>query len=168
MENYLKQHNLPNEWDYFRIPAKPTRSANADFMRTGVRRLWGLASRFWGVAMGEPFENSEAWKSARVLTNEVYSLCRHEPLPRDFGLRDQLQRAAVFIDECGYVAEGWESLHVAEKRQAYNIARESCGEVRSMTYVLLDNEPISVTEQTNLQRFCIQSDKLIRDSIRAH
>jgi hypothetical protein len=41
--------------------------------------------------MGEPFENSEAWKSARDLTNEVYRFCRREPLAKDFGLRDQLQ-----------------------------------------------------------------------------
>jgi four helix bundle protein len=62
--------------------------------------------------MGEPFEKSEAWKSARVLTNEVYLLCRREPLRRDFGLRDQLQRAAVSV--MNNVAEGWESLHSAE------------------------------------------------------
>ncbi|MEJ0089651.1 MAG: four helix bundle protein [Limisphaerales bacterium] len=115
--------------------------------------------------MGEPFENSEAWKSERMLTNEVYSVCRREPLAKDFGLRDQLQRAAVSV--MNNVAEGWESLHVAEKRQAYNIARRSCGEVRSMTYVLLDNKFISVTEQTNLQNLCIQSGKLISGLIRS-
>jgi four helix bundle protein len=115
--------------------------------------------------MGEPFENSEAWKSARVLTNEVYSLCRREPLARDFGLRDQLQRAAVSV--INNVTEGWESLYVVEKRQAYNIARRSCGEVRSMTYVLLDNKFISVTEQTHLQNLCIQSGKLISGLIRS-
>lgn len=134
-------------------------------MRTGVRRLWGLASRFRGIAMGEPFENSEAWKSARVLTNEVYSLCRHKPLSKDFGLRDQLQRAAVSV--MNNVAEGWESLHVAEKHQAYNIARRSCGEVRSMSYVLLDNKFISVTKQTNLRKLCIQSGKLVSGLIRS-
>jgi len=115
--------------------------------------------------MNEPFENSQAWKSARVLTNEVYSLCRREPLARDFGLRDQLQRAAVSV--MNDVAEGWESLHVAEKRQACNIARRSCGEVRSMGHPLLDNKFISVTEQTNLQKLCIQSGKLISGLIRS-
>ena len=115
--------------------------------------------------MNEPFENSEAWKSARVLTNMAYSLCRREPLSKDFGLRDQLQRAAVFV--MNNVAEGWESLHVAEKRQAYNIARRSCGEVRSMTYVLLDNKFISATEQTNLLQLCVQSGKLITGLIRS-
>lgn len=65
------------------------------------------------------------------------------------------------------IAEGWESLHLAEKRQAYNIARRSCGEVRSMTYVLLDNKFISVAEQTNLLQICAQSGKLISGLIRS-
>ena len=115
--------------------------------------------------MGEPFENSEAWKSARVLTNEAYSFCRREPLSRDFGLRDQLQRAALSV--MNNVAEGWESLHVAEKRQAYNIARRSCGEVRSMTYVLLDNKFISAAEQSKLLAQCIGTGKLISGLIRS-
>ena len=115
--------------------------------------------------MGEPFENSEAWKSARVLTNEVYTMCRREPLARDFGLRDQLQRAAVSV--MNNVAEGWESLHALEKRQAYNIARRSCGEVRSMTYVLLDNKFMNATEQLKLLTQCVQTGKLITGLIRS-
>ncbi len=115
--------------------------------------------------MGEPFENSEAWKSARVLTNQVYSLCRREPLARDFGLRDQLQRAAVSV--MNNLAEGWESLHLAEKRQAYNYARRSCGEVRSMSYVLLDNKFVTLPEQEHLLSLCIQTGKLISGLIRS-
>jgi four helix bundle protein len=115
--------------------------------------------------MGEPFENSEAWKAARELTNAIYSLGRQGPLAKDFGLRDQLQRAAVSV--MNNIAEGWESLHLAEKRQAYNIARRSCGEVRSMTYVLLDNHFINVTGQNDLQILCIKSGKLISGLIRA-
>jgi four helix bundle protein len=115
--------------------------------------------------MSEPFENSEAWKSARLLTNSVYSLCQRGTLAKDFGLRDQLQRAAVSV--MNNVAEGWESLHAAEKRQAYNYARRSCGEVRSMSYVLLDNKFISAVEQTNLLQLCVQSGKLISGLIRS-
>ena len=115
--------------------------------------------------MGEPFENSEAWKTARTLTNEVYELCRREPLSKDFGLRDQLQRAAVSV--MNNVAEGWESLHVAEKRQAYNVARRSCGEVRSMSYVLLDNRFVASATQQKLLTRCIHTGKLISGLIRS-
>jgi four helix bundle protein len=115
--------------------------------------------------MGEPFENTEVWKSARVLTNLVYAQCRREPLVKDFGLRDQLQRAAVSV--MNNVSEGWESLHTAEKRQAYNIARRSCGEVRSMSYVLLDNKFISDADHAGLLSQCVQSGKLISGLIRS-
>ena len=115
--------------------------------------------------MGEPFETAEAWKLARSLTNLAYSYCRREPLSRDFGLRDQLQRAAVSV--MNNVAEGWESLHAGEKRQAYNIARRSCGEVRSMSYVLLDNKFISETDQSELVSLCVQTGKLISGLIRS-
>jgi len=108
--------------------------------------------------MSDPFENSGAWKAARVLTKQVYSLCQRSPLSKDFGLSDQLQRAAVSVMDD--VAEGWESLHLAEKRQAYNFARRSCGEVRSMSCVLSDNKFITVPEQANLLQLCVQSGKL--------
>src|ERR1041385_5261913 len=140
--------------------------------------------------MGEPFENSEAWKSARVLTNQVYTYCRREPLSKDFGLRDQLQRAAVSVmnnvaegweslnigekrqalppfSDIVHDGDGWESLNIGEKRQAYNIARRSCGEVRSMSYVLLDNKFVSPGEQEQLLTQCIQSGKLISGLIRS-
>jgi four helix bundle protein len=109
--------------------------------------------------MGESFENTEAWKSARALTNHDYALCRRDPLAKDFGLRDQLQRAAVSV--MNNVAEGWESLQPGEKRQAYNYARRSCGEVRSMSYVLLDNKFITADEHAELNSHCVQSGKLI-------
>ena len=115
--------------------------------------------------MNDPFENSEAWKQARILTNQVYALCCREPLARDFGLRDQLQRAAVSV--MNNVADGWESLHAAEKRQAYNIARRSCGEVRSMGYVLFDNKFISEPEHHELTALCVQAGKLISGLIRS-
>ena len=115
--------------------------------------------------MGEPFENTEAWKAARVLTNLVYALCRRDSLARDFGLRDQLQRAAVSV--MNNVAEGWESLQPGEKRQLYNYARRSCGEVRSMGYVLLDNKFISETEHGELGSHCVHAGKLISGLIRS-
>ena len=39
------------------------------------------------------FEEIEAWKAARELTREIYALTRQEAFSKDFGLRDQIQRA---------------------------------------------------------------------------
>ena len=64
-------------------------------------------------------------------------------------------------------AEGWESLHLAEKKQFYNWARRSCGEARSMSHVLLDNKFITTKEQRALLNFCIRAGKLVSGLIRS-
>jgi hypothetical protein len=43
------------------------------------------------------FEEIEAWQTARKLTKQVYDLGSNGAFARDFGLRDQMQRAAVSI-----------------------------------------------------------------------
>ncbi len=99
-----------------------------------------------------------------MLTNYVYDLARRDPLARDFGLRDQIQRAAVSV--MNNIAEGWESLHALEKRPACNLAHRSCGEVRSMSYVVIDNKFVS-TAHAELTALCIQSGKLISGLLRS-
>jgi len=105
------------------------------------------------------FEELDAWKAARELTRLVYHLCRREPLCRDFGLSDQVRRAAVSI--MNNIAEGWESLHPAEKIQFYNVARRSCGEVRSMSYVLIDAAYVSAAEHQDIYDRCVRCGKLV-------
>jgi four helix bundle protein len=83
------------------------------------------------------FEDLDAWKRARELVNCVYSLCRDSGVAKDFGLRDQIQRAAVSV--MSNIAEGFERTGLAEKIHFYNIARASCGQVRSLLYVVGDN-----------------------------
>jgi four helix bundle protein len=65
------------------------------------------------------------------------------------------------------IAEGWESIHPAEKKQAYNYARRSCGEVRSMSYALLDNHFINEAEQKSLLQLCIKAGRLVSGLIRS-
>jgi len=45
----------------------------------------------------EKFEELESWKLARELTKVLYSVTKKEKFSKDFGLRDQIQRAAVSI-----------------------------------------------------------------------
>ncbi|HLF74955.1 MAG TPA: four helix bundle protein [Anaerolineales bacterium] len=53
------------------------------------------------------FEEIEAWKTARQLTNVVYALGNQTGLNRDFGLRDQIRRASISV--MSNIAEGFES-----------------------------------------------------------
>ena len=42
------------------------------------------------------FEEIESWQLARRLTNQIYDLSDAGQFSRDFGLRDQMRRAAVY------------------------------------------------------------------------
>jgi four helix bundle protein len=84
----------------------------------------------------ERFEDIDAWKTARILTSKIYSLSAEGPLSRDFGLRDQLRRAAVSV--MSNVAEGFERGGDKEFLQFLSLAKASCAEVRSHLYVALD------------------------------
>ena len=82
------------------------------------------------------FEQLIAWQKARELTKNIYLLTATERFSRDFGLRDQIQRAAVSI--MSNIAEGFERAGKAEFHQFLVIAKGSCAEVRSQLYVALD------------------------------
>ena len=95
------------------------------------------------------FEDLEAWGHSRNLVTAVYKLTRKPGLDRDYGLSGQLQRASVSI--MSNIAEGFERRHLAEKVQAYNVSRASCGEVRSLSYVILDCYPEYRSESEDLR-----------------
>ncbi len=84
----------------------------------------------------ERFEDIEAWQKARVLVRAVYRASSRSPFARDFGLRDQMQKAAVSI--MSNIAEGFERASNKEFVQFLNYAKGSAGEVRSQLYVALD------------------------------
>jgi four helix bundle protein len=89
--------------------------------------------------MSMTFEDLVAWRKAREMVNAIYQATRQGPLVKDLALCGQIRRAAISV--MSNIAEGFERTHTAEKLQSYNIARASCGEVRSLLYVIEDNYP---------------------------
>ena len=111
------------------------------------------------------FEDLEGWQKARKIVHNVYNLTRGDLLCRDFGLCGQLQRAAVSI--MSNVAEGFERHHLPEKIQAYNVARGSSAEVRSLLYVVQDNYPALIGSAETLRKEVVTVGKLISGLIRS-
>lgn len=105
------------------------------------------------------FEDLEVWQQARTLVNGVYALTKEASLAKDFGLRDQVQRASVSV--MTNIAEGFERTGVPEKLHFYNIARASCGEVRSLLYVIADNYLKSSEDALKLMELAINTGKLL-------
>jgi len=72
------------------------------------------------------FEEIDAWQKARDLTNEIYTVTRCGLFSKDYGLRDQIQRASVSI--MSNIAEGFERKGVNEFVHFLSIAKGSAGE----------------------------------------
>src|SRR5918999_6567466 len=84
----------------------------------------------------ERFEDFVAWQKARVLTADIYKVTSQGDFAKDFGLKDQIRRAAVSI--MSNIAEGFERGRAAEFHQFLSIAKGSCAELRAQLYVALD------------------------------
>ena len=96
------------------------------------------------MATIERFEDLDVWRTARKLTNRVYEHTRQEPFSKDFGLRDQIQRAAVSI--MSNIAEGFERRTQSIFVDDLGHARASAGEVRAQLYVASDQDYLSDPE----------------------
>jgi four helix bundle protein len=82
------------------------------------------------------FEELWIWQQSRLLVRQIYGDCSIGLASRDFGCRDQIQRAGVSI--MNNVAEGFERSTDADFARFLDVARGSCGEVRSLYYVAED------------------------------
>ncbi|HEY2979625.1 MAG TPA: four helix bundle protein [Anaerolineales bacterium] len=79
------------------------------------------------------FEDLDVWQRSKELTNLIYGLSSDGQFARDFGLRDQMRRAAVSI--MSNIAEGFEGQTQAVFIRFLGHAKGSAGEVRSQLYV---------------------------------
>ncbi len=82
------------------------------------------------------FEDLEAWQLARQLTAKVYEATLTGKFAKDYGLRAQIQRAAVSI--VSNIAEGFDRKSSKQFVQFLDIASGSASEVKAQLYVALD------------------------------
>jgi four helix bundle protein len=90
------------------------------------------------------FEEIESWILARELTKEIYRITKLKYFLKDFGLKDQIQRASVSI--MANLAEGFDSGSDRSFINFLNYSYRSASEVQSLLYVALDQEYISKNE----------------------
>jgi len=101
------------------------------------------------MATIKSFEEIEAWQISRELTRAVYACTNRRLFARDFGLRDQIRRAAVSV--MSNIAEGFERGGNSEFVQFLAIAKGSAGEVESQLYVAFDQSYITDEEFQSLR-----------------
>ncbi len=109
----------------------------------------------------EKFEDIIAWKKAEELTLFIYKTFKDN---KDFGFRDQIQRASVSI--MNNIAEGFERKGNKEFKYFLYISKGSCGEVRSMLYLALSLEYINKEQYEKYYNLSIEISKILSGLIK--
>jgi four helix bundle protein len=105
------------------------------------------------------FEDLVVWQRARVLCRQIHEVAGAGAFSRNFGLRDQICRAALSV--MSNVAEGFGRYGRIEFRRFILIARGSLFEVRSQLYVALDLGYITESAHQDLNRACAEVERLL-------
>ena len=113
----------------------------------------------------ESFEDLLVWQKAIAVVKQIYLVTARGSLNKDFGLRDQLQRAAVSIPT--NIAEGFERSSRKEYLLFLNIAKGSAGEVRSLLHVALEIGYIDQSTYDQLRNQVLELSRYLANQIRA-
>ena len=105
------------------------------------------------------FEQLEVWQKSRSLAGAIYKVSSQGAFARDFGLRDQLRRAAVSV--MSNIAEGFGRFTRPEFRRFVVIARGSAAEVQSQLYLARDLGYLSEAEHQDLDARCQQISRML-------
>jgi four helix bundle protein len=100
----------------------------------------------------------QAWQKSRELVREIYKICQDGKLKKDFGLRDQIRRAAV--SSMSNIAEGFARKNDKEFAPFLDIARGSAAEVQSLLYVALDVGYVARNEFDQLYKMAAEAAAL--------
>ena len=105
------------------------------------------------------FEEILDWQKAKELVREVYKVCAIGRFSRDFGLKDQICRAAVA--SMSNIAEGFGRRSGKDFAHFLDIARGSALEVQSLLYVARDLNYIDEPDFSRLYRIAEETISLI-------
>jgi four helix bundle protein len=116
------------------------------------------------MAAIKQFEDLNVWQDARQLVAAVYAASKAGAFSQDFGLRDQIRRAAV--STMSNIAEGFERGTRNEFVHFLTIAKGSNGEVRSQLQVALDQKYIGAGDFASLRDSSVSLSKKLSAFIR--
>jgi len=104
----------------------------------------------------EKFEDIIAWRKAEELTLLIYKAFKDN---KDFGFKDQIQKASVSI--MNNIAEGFERRGDTELKRFLFIAKGSCGEVRSMSYIAEELKYATMSDCIKIRQESVTISKIL-------
>lgn len=111
------------------------------------------------MAKIEKFEDIIAWQKALELSNFIYSVTNKDNFSKDYGLKDQIRRAAVSI--VSNISEGFERDSTNHFIYFLLVAKGSAGELRAQIYIAKNQNYITQEEFELLNTKVIEVSKTI-------
>lgn len=111
----------------------------------------------------ESYSDLEVWKQAKDLVRQIYERSKAFPKEEQFGLTNQLRRAAVSIPF--NIAEGCGRNHVKDSIQLFYIARGSLYEVETQVLIAYDLKYVSAGDLDNAMVRIKSCKRLLSDFI---
>ena len=91
------------------------------------------------------YEDLKVWQESMKLATKLHEILKGN---NNFSMRDQMQRAVVSIPS--NIAEGYERGYNKEFIRFLNIAKGSCGELRTQLHIAINISMIDKKEGLNL------------------
>ena len=110
----------------------------------------------------QKFEDIIAWKKGQDLAYEIYQTFRSS---KDFGFKDQIQRAAVSVSN--NIAEGFDSMSDRKFVWYLYVSIASCSEVKSMLYLAQRLKYINDERTKILIELCNEIGRITRGLIKS-
>jgi four helix bundle protein len=111
------------------------------------------------------FKELLVWQKAKALAVSIYRLTESGKISQDFGLRDQMRRAAVSV--CSNIAEGDERNSDKDSTRFFCIAKGSLAELVTQLEIALEIEYINSENTNEIGKECEEIGKMLGALIKA-
>jgi len=96
----------------------------------------------------DSYQDLDVWKQSKALVRDIYELTKAFPKEEQFGLTNQLRRAAVSIPS--NIAEGCGRNHFKDSIQFFFVSRGSLYEIETQIIIAFDLGYISNSDLKNI------------------
>ena len=105
------------------------------------------------------FKKLTVWQKSKSLAVEIYKLTNKSKLAKDYGLREQMQRAAVSIPS--NIAEGNDRESEKELIRYLHISKGSLSELRTQLEIAKEIDYIDEAIYSEMSTKCLEVSKML-------
>ncbi|MDD3179140.1 MAG: four helix bundle protein [Opitutaceae bacterium] len=110
--------------------------------------------------MSQTYRQLQVWQRSKALAVVVYRFTGRPPIKTDFGLRDQMRRAAISV--CSNIAEGDARQGGKECAQFFYIAKGSLSELSAQLEIAVEIYPTSAPQLAPLLQECDELSAMLQ------